>query len=83
MRSVVAVPRDAVVLRPEGDFVLRVTAEGKAERLAVATGPEVGELVEVTGGVKPGDRLIVRGGERVEAGQAVTIQDLSRASAAR
>lgn len=83
VRSTVAVPRDAVVLRPEGDFVWRVTGDDKAERLAVTTGAEVGELVEVTGGVQPGDRLIVRGGERVEAGQAITVQDLSRASAAR
>lgn len=83
VRSTVAVPRDAVVLRSEGDFVWRVTGDDKAERLAVTTGAEVGELVEVTGGVQPGDRLIVRGGERVEPGQAVIVQDLSRASAAR
>jgi SOS-response transcriptional repressor LexA len=82
-RPVVAVPRDAVILRREGDFVLRVGRDGKAERLAVETGTEVGELVEVTGDVKPGDRLIVRGGERVEPGQAVTIQASARATAAR
>ncbi len=82
-RPVVAVPRDAVILRREGDFVLRVGRDGKAERLAVETGTEVGELVEVTGAVKPGDRLIVRGGERVEPGQAVTIQAPARATAAR
>lgn len=83
VRSVVAVPRDAVVIRPEGDFVWRVDGAGKAERLAVETGAEVGDLVEVAGSVRVGDRLIVRGGERVEPGQAVTFQDLSRASAAR
>ena len=82
-RSVLAVPRDAVVLRREGNFVLRVDAAGKAERVPVDTGTEVGELVEVRGNVQPGDRLIVRGGERVEPGQKVTLQDLSRATAAR
>ena len=40
VRSAVAVPRDAVVLRPEGDFVWRVTGDDKAERLAVRTGAE-------------------------------------------
>ena len=75
-RAVVAVPRDAVILRREGDFVLRVGRDGKAERLAVETGAEVGELVEVSGDVRPGDRLIVRGGERIEPGQAVVIQAL-------
>ncbi|MDR0184664.1 efflux RND transporter periplasmic adaptor subunit [Lysobacter arvi] len=83
-RAVVAVPRDAVILRRDGDYVLRVAANDIAERLPVKTGAQVGGLVEVQGAVKPGDRLIVRGGERIEAGQAVTIQqDLSRATAAR
>ena len=76
-RSVVAVPRDAVILRREGDFVLRVDPAGKAERLAVKTGAAVDDLVEVSGDVRAGDRLIVRGGERVEPGQAVSVQPLA------
>ena len=76
-RSVVAVPRDAVILRREGDFVLRVDPAGKAERLAVKTGAAVDDLVEVSGDVRAGDRLIVRGGERVEPGQAVSVQALA------
>jgi len=82
-RTVVAVPRDAVILRREGDFVLRVDAGGKAERLAVKTGAAVDDLVEVSGDVHAGDRLIVRGGERVEPGQAVSVQPLAVALAAR
>lgn len=82
-RSVVAVPRDAVILRREGDFVLRVDAAGKAERLAVKTGAAVDDLVEVSGDVRAGDRLIVRGGERVEPGQAVSVQPLAVALAMR
>lgn len=81
-RAVVAVPRDAVILRREGDFVLRVAADNKAERLPVKTGTEVDGMVEVDGAVKPGDRLIVRGGERIEPGQSVEIrQDLATATA--
>lgn len=75
-RAVVAVPRDAILLRREGDSVLRVGRDGKAERLAVETGAQVGELVEISGDVRAGDRLIVRGGERIEPGQAVAIQAL-------
>lgn len=82
-RSVVAVPRDAVMLRREGDFVMRVDGAGKAERLPVETGAEVDGLVEVTGDVRVGDRLIVRGGERIEPGQAVSIQPASLAVAMR
>ena len=82
-RTVVAVPRDAVVLRREGDFVMRVDTAGKAERVPVKTGAEVDGLVEVSGGVAAGDRLIVRGGERVEPGQSLDIQPLGPAVAMR
>lgn len=82
-RDVLAVPRDAVVLRREGSFVLRVDSANKAERISVQTGANLDGLVEVSGNLRAGDRLIVRGGERVEAGQAVTIQPLSNAVAAR
>ncbi|NCT72533.1 MAG: efflux RND transporter periplasmic adaptor subunit [Xanthomonadaceae bacterium] len=82
-RTVVAVPRDAVVLRREGDFVMRVDAAGKAERVPVKTGAEVDGLVEVSGGVAAGDRLIVRGGERVEPGQSLDIQPLGPSVAMR
>lgn len=80
-REVVAVPRDAVVLRREGSFVLRVDAQFKAERLPVEAGAQVDGLVEITGAVKPGDRLIIRGGERIEPGQRVTVQALAEAVA--
>ncbi len=82
-RTVVAVPRDAVMLRREGDFVMRVDAAGKAERVPVKTGSEVDGLVEVDGAITAGDRLIVRGGERVEPGQALDIQPLAAAVAMR
>ncbi|CAN7381896.1 efflux RND transporter periplasmic adaptor subunit [Pseudoxanthomonas sp. LjRoot143] len=75
-RMVVAVPRDAVVLRREGDFVMRVDTAGKAERVPVKTGAELDGLVEVSGEVAAGDRLIVRGGERIEPGQSLDIQPL-------
>ncbi|HZH44304.1 MAG TPA: efflux RND transporter periplasmic adaptor subunit [Lysobacter sp.] len=74
-REVVAVPRDAIVLRREGDYVLRVGADRTAERIDVQAGDTVGGLVEVRGdAVRPGDRLIVRGAERVQPGQTVSVQ---------
>lgn len=82
-RMVVAVPRDALVLRREGNFVMRVDAAGKAERLPVRTGEEIDGMVEVQGTVAPGDRLVVRGAERLEAGQALDIQPLADTVAVR
>ena len=83
VREVLAAPRDALILRREGNAVLRVDASGKAERVAVETGEALDGLVEVRGALRAGDRLIVRGGERVQPGQAVSIQAPAAAVAAR
>ncbi len=70
-RSVLAVPRDALVLREENTYVFKVDKKGQAQRVAVETGSEEGALVEVKGLIAPGERIIVRGAERLEAGQKV------------
>jgi RND family efflux transporter MFP subunit len=72
-RDVVAVPRDALVLRASETFVVRVAADDTAQRVVVRTGGAQGELVEVIGDVHAGDRLVVRGGERLTPGQRVKI----------
>jgi RND family efflux transporter MFP subunit len=71
VREVVAVPRDALVLREDNTYVFKVNGKGVAERVAVETGAEDGAFVEVKGPVSPGERVIVRGAERLEAGQKV------------
>lgn len=72
-REVVAVPRDALLLRANETFVVRVGADDVAQRIPVRTGAAQGELVEVIGDVHAGDRLVVRGGERLAPGQKVRI----------
>jgi RND family efflux transporter MFP subunit len=70
-RDVVAVPRDALVLREDNTYIFKVDGKSKAERIAVETGSEEGSMVEVRGRILPGERVIVRGAERLEAGQVV------------
>lgn len=77
-RAVLAVPRDALVLRPQGNAVYRVGDDGQAERIAVETGVAEGALIEVRGGLEPGDRVIVRGAERIRPGQRVRIMGAAR-----
>lgn len=74
-RELVAIPRDALVLRGSEVFVLRVTPEGTVEKVQVATGIGFGSLVEVIGAVGEGDRIVVRGAERLQAGQPVVVMD--------
>jgi RND family efflux transporter MFP subunit len=67
------VPRDAVIVRADGAHVYRVGKGSVAERVTVRVGNGDKERVEVTGPLAAGDRVIVRGGERLRPGQAVKV----------
>jgi RND family efflux transporter MFP subunit len=69
--DVIAVPRDALVLREDSTYVFKVNGKSVADRVAVETGAEEGGLLEVKGAIAPGDRVIIRGAERLESGQKV------------
>lgn len=72
-REVLAVPADALILRRDGVSVYRIDAGGQAERIEVVPGAADGTKIEVTGALQPGDRVVIRGGERLRPGQSVTI----------
>lgn len=73
VREVLAVPRDALVLRPEGVTLFKVDADNVARQVSVQTGVGAGDQIEVSGLIGPGDRVVVRGNERLQPGQSVTI----------
>ena len=70
-RNVIAVPRDALVLREDNTYIFKVDRKNTAQRIAVETGSEDGAMVEVKGQIAAGERVIVRGAERLEAGEKV------------
>jgi RND family efflux transporter MFP subunit len=74
-RTAVVVPRDAIVIRQSHSYVMRVAHNGTVERREVESGSAVEDLVEIRNGVSAGDRLVVRGAERLEPGQSITITD--------
>jgi len=74
-RELVAIPRDGLVLRGNNIFVMRVNSDNTVEKIMVETGIGLNGFVEVIGNVSQGDRIITRGGERLQPGQAVTIAD--------
>lgn len=65
------VPRDAVVLRSEGNFVFRIDEDNVAERIQVVIGSGQGDMVSVLGNLHAGDRVAVRGVEQLRDGQSV------------
>jgi RND family efflux transporter MFP subunit len=74
-RELVAIPRDALVLRGSDVFIMRVNIDNTVEKVNVETGIGLGGFVEVIGNVEQGDRIITRGGERLQSGQPVTISE--------
>jgi membrane fusion protein, multidrug efflux system len=76
--TAVTVPRDALVIRQNHSYVLRVTRANTVEELDVTPGLGTADSVEVRGPLAPGDRLVVRGGERLAAGQAVRVIEAVR-----
>ncbi|HLS05619.1 MAG TPA: efflux RND transporter periplasmic adaptor subunit [Wenzhouxiangella sp.] len=75
MREVLAVPRDALVLRGTGTTVFVVSDDYKARQARVATGIGQGDWIEVSGPIQPGDQVIVRGNERLSDGQSVLLME--------
>lgn len=71
--STVAVPRDALVERGRQAYVYKVSQDGTAEQVTVQTSAVVGLWVGIADGISPGDRVIVRGAERLSPGQAVEV----------
>ncbi len=75
VRDALVVPRDALVLRPDGVSVFVIDAEQKAKQVTVTTGIGSGDVIEVFGNLKEGDTVIVRGNERIRTGQSVSIME--------
>lgn len=75
LQEVLVVHRDALVLRPEGITVFVVDANDQAQQVSVTTGIGSGDLIEVRGTVSAGDRVIIRGNERLQPGQTVSVTE--------
>jgi len=66
-RPALWVPRTAVVTTTERTFVIRIR-DGKAEWVDVREGEADGDLVEVKGNLKAGERVVQRGSDEIHDG---------------
>ena len=74
-KEVLAVPRDALILRREGSSVFKILADNTVEQVNVITGLGAGSYIEVAGQINLGDKVVVRGGERLSSGMTVRISE--------
>jgi multidrug efflux system membrane fusion protein len=65
------IPERALATDQSLKFVYVVGADGKAERRTVELGNQRGEMRIITGGLKAGEHVIVKGLQRVKTGQKV------------
>lgn len=72
-KEALVVHRDALVLRPEGISVFVVDPDNSVRQVSVSTGIGSGEYIEVLGDIAPGNRVVVRGNERLQPGQTVSV----------
>ncbi len=73
-RSALTVHRDALILRQDGTYVVKIDDQNIVHRLKVEVGMGQGDRVIVEGELKPGDQVAIRGAERLKEGQEVEIQ---------
>ena len=62
-------------MRPEGQSVFVIDANNEARQISVTVGVGQGEYIEILGAVSPGDKVVIRGNERLQPGQAVSVMD--------
>lgn len=68
------VPKDALVLGGPSPMIYLVV-DGKAVPVPVEVGISVDSLIQVKGGVAGGQKVVVRGNERLMPGQAVKVEE--------
>jgi RND family efflux transporter MFP subunit len=65
------VPKDAVITQGQENFVYLLDGEDTVHRTVVESGEGLGAWIVVKGGIEPGQRVVIRGNERLQEGQTV------------
>ncbi len=73
-QNALVVPRDALVIRENTLKVFRILEDNTAEVVFVKTGIANEDLIEVIGEINEGDKIVIRGNERLLPQQQVNIQ---------
>ena len=74
-KEVLAVPRDALVLRRDGVKVFKVNEDSTVTGVNVIVGLGAGADIEIIGDLGVGDRVVTRGAEGLQDGMAVDVID--------
>ena len=70
-RPSLLVPPTSIAANTERTFVIRVNAQRRAEWVNVTRGNQAGDLVEVIGPLRPGDRIVKRATDEIREGAQI------------
>jgi len=74
-KSVVAVPRDTLILQGGRATIFKIAEDGKAQQIPIDLRGTVGFWVAAPDGISAGDKIVIRGGERLGPGQDVVVKN--------
>ena len=74
-RTSLVVNQDALVLRENGTFVFKVSADNTVEQINVKAQENVGNLIAIEAELEPGDQVVIRGADSLQPGASVAIKD--------
>ncbi|MGH7341390.1 MAG: efflux RND transporter periplasmic adaptor subunit, partial [Candidatus Rokuibacteriota bacterium] len=81
--NALALPESALVHEGDGVFVWRLDQAGAAERVAVVTGIRLPGRIEVTSGLRAGDRVVTAGTHKVSPGAPLRVAETADAAASK
>jgi len=71
--NAIVISPDAILVTPQGEQIVFVVADGKAEQRSITTGIERRREVEVVEGIREGEQVVVAGNERLRNGASVAL----------
>lgn len=81
-KEVLAVPRDALIIRREGASVFKLQPNATVVQVNVVIGLGAGHFIEIFGDISAGDEVVVRGAERLSDGATVNVKSGATAGSA-
>ncbi len=72
----ISFPRDALIIKGSDLYVFRINADMKAERIDAIIEAIDGSWVAIKGNIASGDKMVIRGGERLQPDQLVSFLKL-------
>jgi RND family efflux transporter MFP subunit len=68
------IPKDALLTQGQESYVFLLNGDDTVQRTSVESGSGIGTWIVVRGDIQPGQRVVTRGNERLQEGQAVVGQ---------